>query len=304
MKEKVMRCIAIVLWCVPLTAGGADVITGQKFQDFVVSPASYLERPVVLEDTFEAIVQDFSKIETQNDYTPALYLKFRLGQCPYPCIGMNAPPLAKSLASCARGDLIRVTGNLQQIQEKRTMATVRGQYLGGPSWEERVYVNGPLKSEYFFSVGSVEKGWGKQDSPKDMFAEGGNLSEEQYQDIPLAEMNVEPGRLVERSLRIQGKYAGLDDVFSDPEKAAGLTSESVVKFKVEGMAMACYVPKSDTTLSAFKAIPLGNSIQVYGRIRMKDTPGGAVPGFFIDRVTKTVSAPDAEAKSAGVSPGG
>ncbi|MCX6339871.1 MAG: hypothetical protein NTX71_08130 [Candidatus Aureabacteria bacterium] len=282
--------LAVALVCVSSLMVRADeTITGQKFQLFNASPERYLEQPVALEDTFGKIVDPFSRIEIQNYLTPDRYLKFKLGQCPYPCIAPRSPSLEDALGGCMRGELIRITGNLQKVYEKRTMETVRGKYTGGRSWEERVYVYGPLQSEYYFNVIKIEKGWGRQDSPEDMFAEGKNLAEEHYQQVSPEAITGEPEKLVERSIWFEGAYGGFDENFSEGEKAAGLTPEKVIKFAVKGMQMPCYVSKSESNAEGFKSVPLGAKVQIYGRIRVKETPKGLRSAFFVDRVTRTVS---------------
>jgi len=281
---------AVAFLCVrPLMVSAEEEITGAKFQEFTALPDRYLERPVVLEDTFEKILEGFSRIETQNYFTSGEHLKFKLGQCPFPCIGMRTPSLEDAFGKCTRGELIRVTGNLQKVYEKRTIETTRGSFSGGRDWEERVYVSGPLKSEYFFSVGRIEKGWGRHDSPEDMFSEGKNLMEEHYQQVSPAAITGEPEKLVERSIWFEGAYGGFDEHFGEGEEAVGLTPEKVIKFRVKGMQMPCYVSKSESNVEGFKSVPVGSKVQVYGRIRIKETPKGLRSAFLVDRVTRTVS---------------
>ena len=293
MKRSALVFAVAFLWVRPLMVSAEEEITGDKFQAFTVSPDRYLEQPVILEDTFEKIAQQFSRIEIQNYFTPERYVNFRMGQCPYPCIGMRSESLEDALGRCARGELIRVTGNLQKIYEKRTIETTRGKFTGGRDWEERVYVSGPLKSEYFFSVGRIEKGWGRHDSPENMFSEGKNLMEEHYQQVSPETITGEPEKLVERSIWFEGVYGGFDENFSEGERAAGLTPDKVIKFSVKGMQMPCYVSKSESNVAGFKSVPLGAKVQIYGRIRVKETPQGLRSAFLVDRVTRTVSRKEA-----------
>ncbi|MEJ2745359.1 MAG: hypothetical protein P8123_06705 [bacterium] len=280
----------IAFACTSSIAANADeTISGEKFQMFKVSPDRYLEQPLALEDTFGRVSDSFSRIETQNYLTPDRYVKFSLGQCPYPCIAPRTPTLENALGKCMDGDLVKVTGTLQKVHEKRTMEKVRGKYTGGRSWEERVYVYGPLKSEYYFNVIKVEKGWGKKDSPEDMAAEGKNLMEQHYRQVSPEEIGGDPEKLVERSIWFEGAYGGFDEKFSEGEKAAGLTPEKVIKFRVKGMKLPCYISKSGTNVEGFKGVPIGANVQVYGRIRVKETPKGLQSAFFVDRVTRTVT---------------
>ncbi|MEI6634609.1 MAG: hypothetical protein WCP22_12460 [Chlamydiota bacterium] len=278
----------LVICAASLAAQGEEKINGDKFNAFTASPDRYLEQPVVLEDTFERIEQKFSRIETQNYLTPDRYVKFSLGQCPYPCIGMRTSTVEVGLDKCGRGDLVRVHGNLVKIMESRLMETVR---QGGAGWhmDDQVYVAGPLQYEYYFSVGSVEKGWGRQDPPAEMFSEGANLRETHFAEVPAAEINVDPGRLVERAIWFKGEYGGISGSLSDLENAAGLTPETTIKFTLKGIAMPCFVVKSDATLQGLNGIPLGNTVHAFGRIRVKETAKGTLVGFFLDRMTKTVA---------------
>ena len=99
----------LVICAASLAAQGEEKINGDKFNAFTASPDRYLEQPVVLEDTFERIEQKFSRIETQNYLTPDRYVKFSLGQCPYPCIGMRTSTVEVGLDKCGRGDLVPVS---------------------------------------------------------------------------------------------------------------------------------------------------------------------------------------------------
>lgn len=278
----------LVICAASLAAQGEEKINGDKFNAFTASPDRYLEQPVVLEDTFERIEQKFSRIETQNYLTPDRYVKFSMGQCPYPCIGMRTSTVESGLDKCGRGDLVRVHGNLVKIMESRLMDTVR---QGGAGWhmDDQVYVAGPLQYEYYFSVGSVEKGWGRQDPPAEMFSEGANLRETHYVEVPAAEINVDPGRLVERAIWFKAEYGGISGSLSDLENAAGLTPETAIKFTLKGIAMPCYVVKSDATLQGLNGIPPGNTVHAFGRIRVKETAKGTLVGFYLDRMTKTVA---------------
>ncbi|MDD5556920.1 MAG: hypothetical protein PHN82_06695 [bacterium] len=297
-----IACAVAALACGGTAGAAEEVIGGAKIGEFAASPGTWLERPVVIEDTFDGIVQQFSQIETENNYTPEMYLKFRLGHSPYPCIGLNVPSLTRAVGACAPGDLVRVRGNLRPIQEKRERAYIRGDYSGGPSWEERVYANGPLKTEYFFSVGSVEKGWGKREHPKELFDEGAHLWETSYREIPLAELNVEPGALVEKAVRFEGTFKGLDDAFGERETAAGITAEHAIKFRIEGMALSCYLPRTDAALAAMRTVPAGSTVHLYGRVRLREAPTGAVVGFYTDRLTRLVPPPATPSAEAGAPP--
>jgi hypothetical protein len=279
--------IVILLCAVPLSVLSEDVITGQKFQALDAAPDQYVDQSVVLEDTFQGIDKNFSRIETQNYYTPDRYVKFTLAQCPYPCIGMMAS-IEKSLEQCTPGDLVRVYADLMQINESRTMEQIQGRYSGGPSWDERVYVYGPLKSEYFFNVGHLEKGWGRKDTPEEMFAEGKNLSEAHYQKVTPAELKSDMGKFIEKSVWFEGAFEGLDTTFSKKEKAVGLTPDKNLQFKIKGVDVPCLISKSGSNLEGLKKVAPGSEVQVYGRIRAKETPDGIWGGFFVDRVTRTV----------------
>lgn len=289
MKSNLWLFVVAFVCASSIAASADETITGEKFQMFNASPERYLEQPLALEDTFGKVTSSFSRIETQNYLTPDRYLKFNLGQCPYPCIAPRTPSLEDALGRCMNGELIKVTGNLQKVNENRTMETVRGKYTGGRSWEERVYVHGPLQSEYYFNVIKIEKGWGKQDSPEEMFSEGKNLTEAHYQQVSPEAIGGDPEKLVERSIWFEGAYGGFDENFSDGEKAAGLTPDKVIKFTVKGMQMPCYVSKSDTNVAGFKSVPVGAKVQIFGRIRVKETPKGLQSAFFVDRVTRTVT---------------
>jgi hypothetical protein len=297
-KIKLCLLVAAFLFAGSVLVSADEVITGEKFQMFRVSPERYLQQPVILEDTFGRIDSSFSRIELQNYLTPNQYLKFSLGQCPYSCIAPRTPDIENALGKCTSGDLVRVTGTLQKVYEKRTMEQVRGKYTGGRSWEERVYVYGPLQSEYYFNVIKVEKGWGKQDSPEEMFDEGKNLTEQHYQRVSPGTIGGDPEKLVERSIWFEGAYGGFAEDFSDGEKAAGLTPDKVIKFTVKGMKMPCYIAKSGTNVEGFKNVPVGAELQIYGRIRVKETPKGLKSAFFVDRVTRTVPGEEAATPAA------
>ena len=94
--------VVALLCAAPLAAHSQEVISGSKFNAFRASAANYMNRPVVLEDTFENIVEKFSIIEIGNNLTSDMHVKFDLGRCPYPCIGMRTtrfgkyPPAAAS----------------------------------------------------------------------------------------------------------------------------------------------------------------------------------------------------------------
>lgn len=289
MKSNLCLLVVAFVCTSSLVASADDTITGEKFQMFNASPERYLQRPVVLEDTFGRVTTSFSRIETQNYLTSNRYLKFSLGQCSYPCIAPRGPSLENAIGGCTDGELVRVTGNLRKVREKRTMEKVRGKYTGGRSWQERVYVYGPLQSEYYFNVIKIEKGWGKQDSPEDMFSEGKNLAEKHYQQVSPETIAGDPEKLVERSIWFEGAYGGFDENYSEDEKVAGLTPDKVIEFTVKGMKMPCYISKSEANVEGFKSVPIGAKVQVYGRIRVKETPKGLKSAFFVDRVTRTVT---------------
>lgn len=287
MTRHLLICGVIILVAMPLAVFSKDVISGRKFQALEAEPDLYVNRSVVLEGTFQGIDQKFSKIERQNRYTPDMYVKFILAQCPYPCLGMRSS-IQDALAKCSRGDLVRVTGDLVQIRQSRTLETIQGSYSLGPSWDERVNLYGPLPSEYLFTVGNVEKGWGRQDSPKDMFSEGSNLKESHYQKVSLADVKADLDKRSERAIWFQGTYEGLDSNFSEKEKEAGLTPDKNLQFSVKGLGIPCFIMKDDKNIEGFKQVVPGTIIQVYGRIRTKETPGGIWGGFFADRVAKVV----------------
>jgi len=288
MKEFYLIVVVILLSLAPRAILSEEEITGDTHQAFRVSPDKYLDRAVVLEDTFEKIAEHFNRMEIDNYYNPEQYVKFSLGQSPYPCIGMRLPSVTDVLDKCSRGDLLRVHGTLMAIMEKRIKETIHGDSVGGAAWEEHVYVYGPRESEIIFVVSRVERGWGKGDSPDAMFAEGTNLKEAHYQEIPPEQIAAEGVKLIERSVWFDGEFGGISEDFTDLEKAAGTAPDKVIKFSVKGCRVPCYVPLNDANLAGFRAIPTGNKVQVYGRIRMKETPKGEFTGFFVDRLTKTV----------------
>ncbi|MCX6357669.1 MAG: hypothetical protein NT045_07345 [Candidatus Aureabacteria bacterium] len=288
MKLSIIACVAIAVCVWSGCLHAEEVIHGDTFQAFRVSPDRYMGRPVVLEDTFENIVERFSRIETVNFYTADRYLKFRLGQLPYPCIGMRTAFVQDALNTCTPGDHVRVQGSLMSILEARTRETTRGKYTGGRSWEERVYVYGPRESEIIFLASRVERGWGSHDSPEEMFEEGTNLKEEQYQEVTPAVLGSNANLPVERPIWFEGEYGGMDESFSDLEKAAGMTPQKVIKLAMRGVVVPCYLPMNDANMAGLRMIPPGNKLQVYGRIRVKETQKGKLNGFVVDRVTKTV----------------
>ncbi len=287
MKRYLAIYVIILSVVVPLAAFSEDVISGQKFQALKVKPDQYVNRSVILEDTFQGIDNKFSKIERQNYYTPDRYVKFSLGQCPYPCIGLRSS-VENALADCSRGDLVSVHGDLVQIRQSRTLEKIHGRYSGGPSWDERVYIYGPLPSEYIFTVGNIAKGWGRQDSPEQMFSEGARLSESHYQKVSTADVKRDLEKLIERSIWFEGTFEGLDSNFSEREKEAGLTSDKNLQFKMKGLDMPCLISKRDMNIEGFKKVAPGTTVQVYGRIRTKATPKGVWSGFIADRVAKVV----------------
>ena len=294
--------VVSLLCAAPLTAHSQEVITGTKFNAFRASAANYMNMPVVLEDTFGNIVEQFSIIEIGNNLTSNMYVKFDLGQCPYPCIGMRTTPVMSGLDQVGPSDLVRVTGNLNTIQEKQKRVRVSGRYTGGPSYSERINVYGPKESEIYFSVSSVEKGWGKDDSVQDMAEEGKNLSPVHYQEVkagedPIKEEEVE--HLADKAIWFQGKYDGLDENLTELETAAGVSPDTIIKFTVDAGAdrVPCYIPFSESNLAGFKALEKGTEVHVYGRIRKKETPKGWIAGFVADRVDKVViteAPPEAE----------
>lgn len=284
--------VAAIVCAAVSSAQAEETITGDAFRAFGVSPERYLMRPVVLEDTFERIERGFNRIEMQNYLTNDRYVKFSLGQSPYPCIGLRTQAVESGLDVCGRGDLVRVRGNLIKITESRLAARVRA---GGAGWhkDDHVYVVGPLQSEYYFSVGGVEKGWGGQDVPAEMYAEGMNLRETHYAEVPAAKVNVVPGALVERAIWFSAPYGGIVNDFSEIETAAGLNAAATIKFALAGIAMPGYTAKSDATLEGLSGVPVGTPVRAYGRIRTKETGKGMLAGFFLDRMTRP--APLAEA---------
>lgn len=286
MKWRLMAGMVMVAAVLP--AQGEEKINGEKFNAFTASPDRYLGQPVVLEDTFGRIEQQFSRIETQNYLTTDRYVKFSTGQCPYPCIGMRTSAVESGLGKCGRGDLVRIHGNLIKIRESRLVESVRE---SGAGWhkDDQVYVTGPLQCEYYFSVGSVEKGWGSQDPPAEMFSEGTNLRETHYTEVPAAEVDVAPGKLVERAIWFKAGFVGISASLTDLENAAGLTPETTIKFALKDIAMPCFVVKSDETLKGLQGIPPGNTVHSFGRIRVKETAKGTLVGFYLDRMTKTVT---------------
>lgn len=297
---RLVLAVAVVCAAVSMTQG-EETINGEAFNSFSASPDRYLERPVVLEDTFERIDRDFSRIETQNYLTGDRYLKFSLGQCPYPCIGLRTSAVESGLDKCGRGDLVRVCGNLVKITESRLAGRVRE---GGAGWhkDDYVYVVGPLPSEYYFSVGGVEKGWGRQDPLAEIYSEGSNLRDTHYAEVPAAEVNVAPGAFVERAIWFAAPYGDIGREFSELETAAGLSDATTIKFSLKGIAMPCYTAKSDATLQGLGGLPAGTPVRAYGRIRTKETAKGMLAGFFLDRMTMPASAGAAATEAAKTRP--
>ncbi len=291
--------VAAVVCAAISPARAEETISGDAFKAFSASPERYLLRTVVLEDTFERIERGFSRIETQNYFTNDRYVKFLLGQSPYPCIGLRTQAVESGLDVCGRGDLVRVRGHLVKITESRLVGRVRE---GGAGWHKNdyVYVAGPLQSDYYFSVGSVEKGWGGQDPSAEMYAEGMNLRETHYAEVPAAKVNVAPGALVERGIWFSAPYGGIVDDFSELETAAGMDAATTIKFALAGIAMPPYTAKSDATSEGLNGVPVGTPVRVYGRIRTKETGKGMLVGFLLDRMTRP--APLAEATAAPAKP--
>ena len=302
MKRCAVVIIVALLCGLPPAVLSQEVISGEKFNAFRASSAKYMNLPVVLEDTFENIVQSFNKIETGNNLTSEMSVKFKLGQCPYSCIGTRTPLVMDSLEKVGPGDLVRVTGSLRTIEEKKKRVSVSGRYTGGPSYRERIHVYGPRPSEIYFNVSKVEKGWGRGDSPEEMLKEGQNLEEEHYREVSVAEIMDDPEKLIDKAIWFEDTYGGVVDDLTELEVAAGVTPEKVIKFKMKDQKnTACYIPFSESNLKGLKSLPAGTEVQVYGRIRVKETPKGLIGGIMADRILKIVSregAPPAAPKAA------
>ncbi|MDP8247856.1 MAG: hypothetical protein P9M00_06940 [Candidatus Tritonobacter lacicola] len=291
MKRCAVVIIVALLCGLPPAVLSQEVISGEKFNAFRASSAKYMNLPVVLEDTFENIVQSFNKIEIGNNLSSEMSVKFKLGQCPYPCIGTRTPPVMDNLEKVGPGDLVRVTGSLRTIEEKKKKRVrVSGRYTGGPSYRERIHVYGPRPSEIYFNVSKVEKGWGKGDSPEEMLKEGQNLEEEHYKEVSIAEIMDDPDKLIDKAIWFEDTYGGVVENLTELEVAAGATSDNVIKFKMKDQKdTACYIPFSKSNLEGLKSLPAGTEVQIYGRIRVKETPKGLIGGIMADRILKIVT---------------
>lgn len=301
--RKISVIVAAVLLCgLPFVAQSQEVITGEKYNAFLASSGNYMNRPVILEDTFKSIQGDFSKAETDNNLTNNRHVKFRLGRFPGACIGSRIPPVMDGLKEVGPGDLVRVTGSLREIKEKPVRIKTTGKFKSGRKYKERSRIYGPDKTEIYLNVSKVEKGWGAGDSIEEMAEEGKSLRDEDYIEVKPGdsqlERDVEAGKLTDRAIRFRGDYKGIDSNLTDLEKAAGLTSENAIKFSVESgtKTIPCYIPFSEANLQGFKNLPVGTEVIVSGRIRKRETPKGTLGGFVADRVDGVVvreeTAPD------------
>ena len=290
MSRYILLAVAALSCGLSNTAFSQEIITGEKFNAFRADAAAYMGRSVVLEDTFKSIVDNFNRVETSNNLTPNRHVKFRLGRSPYPCIGLRTNTVMSGLRKVGPGDLVRVTGNLKTIREKRPRIKSSGKYKSGIKYKERTRIYGPEKKEVIFEVARVEKGWGREDSFQEMVAEGKGLDESNYRLVKPGESQLEKPldveKLVARAITFKGTYEGVDVNFSELEKAAGLSLKKAIKFRVNTgkKDIVCYIPFSERTLEEFKAIPAGTRVQVFGRIRMKSTPKGVLVGFVADDI--------------------
>ena len=89
-----------------------------------------------------------------------------------------------------------------------------------------------------------------------------------------------------RSVILEDTFRNIDDNFNSVEASNNLTGGRYVTFKVDTgrKTIACLIPFSAEVLQQFKEMPSGTRIQVYGRIRMKNTPKGVLIGFIADKV--------------------
>jgi hypothetical protein len=290
MKSRAVVIVTIFLLGVPLYAFSQEVISGEKWNAFIASSSGYMNRSVILEDTFKKIDDSFSSVEAGNNFTSSRYIKFRLGQCPYPCIGLRLSPVMKGMKQAGPGDLIRVTGMLKTLRQKPPRIKSDGNFSGGAHYTEKTRVYGAPKTQIYFDVGAVVKDWEEAATPKKMFAEGANLDESNYMEVKPGESQLEQEvsieKLVAKAITFKATYKGIDDAFTPMEQAAGLSAYEAVKFKVDTgrKTIACLIPFSAEVLQQFKEMPSGTRIQVYGRIRMKNTPKGVLVGFIADNV--------------------
>lgn len=271
-------------------AQAQEVISGDRFNAFRADSAAYMNRSITLEDTFKSIVDSFNKVETTNRITPDRYVKFKLGRSPYSCIGLRTSAVMNGLREVGPGDLVRVTGTLKTIKEKRPRIKSSGKYKSGAKYKKRTRIYGPTKQEVVFEAGRVEKGWGKDDSFKEMVAEGSGLDESSYTLVKPGktqlEKDIDIEKLIARAITFKGTYEGVDINFSELETAAGLNIDEAIKFKLNtGMkVITCYIPFTQKVFDEFKSLPVGTKVQVYGRIRMKHTPKGVLVGFVADNI--------------------
>ena len=290
MKKCAVVIAGILVIGSPLTVLSQEIISGEKWNEFIASSAGYINRSVTLEDTFGKINTDFNSIETGNNLTNRRHVKFALNQCPYPCIGLRSSPVMSGLTKIGPGDLVSVTGSLKTIKEKPPRISTTGKTKGGIKYKEKTRVYGAKRSEVYFDVGSVEKDWGSTDTFEQMVAEGKNLNDSDYLLVKPGESQLEKEidieKLVARAITFTGTYEGVDINFSDLEKAAGLSLENAIKFSVNTgkKSIACFIPFSDQVFEEFKDLAIGSRVQVFGRIRMKETPKGVLVGFVADSV--------------------
>jgi len=179
--------------------------------------------------------------------------------------------------------LRRLTGNPPRI-------TTEGKFSGGAHYTEKTRIYGAPKTQIYFDVGAVVTDWERVATPKEMFAEGANLDESNYMEVRPGESQLEQEvsieKLVAKAITFKGTYEGIDNGFTNLEKAAGLSAYEAIKFRVNTgrKIIACLIPFSAQVLQEFKDMPSGTRIQVYGRIRMKTTPKGVLVGFIADNV--------------------
>jgi hypothetical protein len=290
MKSRMTVMAVIFLLGVPRFVFSQEVISGEKWNEFIASSAGYMNRSVILEDTFKKIDDNFNRVEDSNNLTAGRHVKFRLGQCPYPCIGLRLSPVMNGLKQAGPGDLVRVTGMLKTLRQKPPRISSEGTSARGAHYKEKTRVYAAPKTQIYFDVGAVVKDWEEGATPKRMFAEGANLDESDYMEVKPGESQLEQEvgieKLVARAITFKGTYEGIDAAFTPLEQAAGLSAYEAVKFKVDTgrKTIACLIPFSAEVLQAFKEMPSGTRVQVYGRIRMKNTPKGVLVGFIADKV--------------------
>ena len=266
MKSRAVVIVTIFLLGIPVHIFSQEVISGEKWNEFIASSSGYMNRSVILEDTFKKIDDNFSSVEASNNFTNSRYVKFRLGQCPYPCIGLRLSPVMKGLKQAGPGDLVRVTGRLMTLRQKPPRITTDGKFSGRAHYTEKTRIYGAPKTQIYFDVGAVVTDWERVATPKEMFAEGANLDESNYMEVRPGESQLEQEvsieKLVAKAITFKGTYEGIDNGFTNLEKAAGLSAYEAIKFRVNTgrKIIACLIPFSAQVLQEFKDMPSGTRI--------------------------------------------